>query len=353
MRVPHLRRGTTLTSPVSKKEYVVDELLAAGGFGAAYAARRGRRRVCLKITDDSASWHREAYMAELLHGHPRVIRVHEAFPVKRGGRMLYAIAMELACGAVADVIDGSPWRERRVVAQVRGLLTAVDHLHASGALHRDITPFNVYVVGDADMLKLGDFGIARHGPKKGVPANAFNPWFVDSKLFEGSRSRWTSTDDLWQVGQLVAVLLTGEVRAIQTREVKDLPCSDRLKLTVRRAIGEPAHRYPDAKAFAAGLRGSPLEFGRVRNLDGRTVSFSGPLGITHAEATKLARRAGARVIDSVSGALDVLVVGDDSPGWIAGSSGGVKILETMALRERGYPITMITARHFANVVGAR
>jgi serine/threonine protein kinase len=339
-----------LTSAVTSRKYVIEDVLAEGGFGTAYVARSGRRRVCLKITTDSLSWHREAYMAELLHGQPRVIQVHEAFPVYRGRRMMYAIAMELAFGAVADVIDGNPWPERRVVAQVRGLLKAVDHLHASGALHRDITPFNVYVVDD-NMLKLGDFGIARHGPKKGVPANAFNPWFVDDKLFEGSRRRWTITDDLWQIGQLIAVLLTGEIRAIHTSEVKSLPCSDSLKLTIRRAIGEPAHRYPDAKSFVAGLRGAPLEFGRLRSLEGRTVSFTGPLGISRAHATRLARRAGARVIDSPSGALDALVVGDDSPGWIAGTSGGIKILEVLALRERGYPITMITARQFGRIVG--
>ena len=350
-RLPRIRRGTALTSAVSNKTYVIEDVLAEGGFGTAYVARQGRRRVCLKVTADSMSWHREAYMAELLHGHPRVIQVHEAFPIYRGRRMLYAIAMELAFGAVADVVDGNPWSERHTVSQIRGLLKALDHLHAGGALHRDITPFNVYVTGADDMLKLGDFGIARHGPKKGVPANAFNPWFVDDELFEGSRVRWTITDDLWQVGQLIAVLLTGEIRAIHTREVKDLRCSDGLKLAIRRAIGEPAHRFPDAKALAAGLRGSALEFGRVRSLEGRTISFTGPLGIPRPQALKLARRAGARVIDSPSGALDVLVVGDDSPAWIAGTSGGIKILEVIALRERGYPITMITARQFGHLVG--
>lgn len=350
-RLPRIRRGATLTSPVSGRSYVIEDLLAEGGFGTAYVARRGGRRVCLKVTADSLSWHREAYMAELLQGDPRVIKVHESFPVNRGKRMLYAIAMELAFGAVADVVDGHPWPQRKVVAEVRGVLDAVDHLHASGALHRDITPFNVYVTGADDMLKLGDFGIARHGPKRGVPANAFNPWFVDSTLYEGSRQRWTLGDDLWQVGQLIPMLLTGEIRAIHSSEVKDLPCTDGLKLAVRRAIGEPALQYPDAKSFQAALGGTRLEFGRVRSLEGRTVLFTGPLGITHAEATRLARKAGARVITSVSGALDVLVVGDDSPRWIAGTSGGMKILETLALQERGYPITMITARHFGRVVG--
>ncbi len=350
------RKGTRLDSPVSGKTYVIENVLGAGGFGAAYCATTGDGdRVCVKVTDHSISWHREAYMAELLAGHPRVVEVHEAFPVIRRGTVSYAIAMELADGTLADAVaKGGQWSEHRVVSQLRGLLGAVDRLHASGALHRDITPANVFVCGPKSDLKLGDFGIARHGPKKGVPAGTFAPWFVDSDLYYESRTRWTVGDDLWQVGQLAAVLLTAELRPISTREVKDLPCSDGLKLAIRRAIGEPSHRYADARALGAAFGGTELEFGRLRSLKGRTVVFTGPLDVKRGEAKDLAEKAGARVLNQPSGAMDVLVVGSDSPLWIAGSSGGVKVLEALALRERGVPMTFINGMQFMRLVqGAR
>lgn len=49
--------------------------------------------------------------------------------------------------------------------------------------------------------------------------------------------------------------------------------------------------------------------------------------------------------------IDALVVDRSSPAWIAGTSGGVKTLELAVLRNRGYPIEMITARHFCRLVG--
>jgi serine/threonine-protein kinase len=350
------RIGSRLVSPVTGKQYTIDAVLGVGGFGRAYRAKLGRRHVCLKVTTDSASWHREAYIGELLDGHPRVVRLLEAFPLVRPGGIEYAIAMELAEGTVADAIEeDGPWSERRAVREVRGLLSAVARLHDSGAVHRDITPFNVFVCGPKRALKLGDFGIARHGAMgKGVRADAFAPWFVDTDIDWGSRQRWTFGDDLWQVGQIAVVLLTGELRPIRTREVKELDCSDGLKLAIRRAIGEPSQRFSGAQAMADALaHPHGLTFSRLSTLRGRTLVFTGPLPIRRAEAERRARKAGAAVLDEASGRMDVLVVGNESPRWIAGSSGGVKVLETMALQERGYPIKMITGHHFARLVGMR
>ena len=350
---PRLRSGDVIKSPVSGHTYRVQEKLGVGSFGAAYRVRDGNRDVCLKITDDTVSWHREAYMAELLDGHPRVVAVVEAFPVIRPRRLTYATVMELADGTVEDAVAGGPWPEKKVIAEIRGLLSAVAKLHDSGAVHRDITPFNVFLCGPKKRLKLGDFGIARHGSRKwGVAADEFAPWFADSKVYNGNQVRWTAADDLWQVGQIAAVLLTGEVAPIHTRQVRDLPCSDALKLAIRRAIGEPGQRFLDARAMSDALsRSTPLSFGSVRSLEDKTVVFTGPLLLMkRAQAVRLAVKAGARVLDQPSGAMDVLVVGSHTPSWIAGRYGGIKILETLALQERGYQITMVTGQQFCRLV---
>jgi len=49
---------------------------------------------------------------------------------------------------------GGSWTEKKVVHEVRGLLSAVGRLHDSGAVHRDITPFNVLTCGPKHTLKL-------------------------------------------------------------------------------------------------------------------------------------------------------------------------------------------------------
>ena len=355
-RIRPLRVGTTVISPITRSRYTVREELGRGGFGIAYRAQTGRRRqVCLKITNDSVSWHREAYMAELLRGHPRVVQVREAFPILRRGHVRYAVAMELAEGTVADLVEGNPMRQRRVIAQTAGLLTALARLHDSGAVHRDITPYNVFVCPPNETLKLGDFGIARHGfNRRPVRADAFAPWFVDTDLYRGSQTRWSISDDLWQLGQLAAVLLTGVVRPIATREVRDLPCGDSVKYAIRRAIGEPAYRFSDAAAMSAALRrDTPLSFAPVRTLADKTVVFTGSLGrdLIRQQAVTLATKAGAAVLPNPSGLMDVLVVGETSPNWFAGEAGGVKILQTISLQEQGYPIKMITGNRFRRLVG--
>jgi hypothetical protein len=229
------------------------------------------------------------------------------------------------------------------------LLGALDQLHRRGALHRDITPLNVFVCGDDRRLKLGDFGIAQHGPPHGVPADAFAPWFVDKSIKGGTRYRWTVRDDLWQVAQLLVVMLTGELKPIHTREVRALPCSDTVKAVVRLAIGEPRHRFPRAEAMAAAFRRPPTGFSRLRSLRGRTVVFTGPLRMRRAEAERLARASGAGVRARITAAVDIVVVGDRSPNWLA-TNRGLKLLEAEAMRDRGQRIALIRENQFLSLV---
>jgi serine/threonine protein kinase len=202
--VPTLRVAQRITSPASGLVYRIGQLLGTGGFGAAYScqAEGADDERCLKVTFEQASWHREAYMGELLRGHPRVVQIYETFPMLvRGRRLAYVVIMELAeHGTVADTIDSNgAWSEPKVIREIPALLGAVDQLHASGALHRDITPFNVFVCGSHRHLKLGDFGICTHGPPQGVKATAFAPWFVDSDVYwePESAGPWERISGRW------------------------------------------------------------------------------------------------------------------------------------------------------------
>src|SRR5262245_29005454 len=101
-----LKNGRRLESPFSGNRYEIARKLGQGGFGTTYLAyvisRSGNRheRVCLKVTEDQDSWHRESYFGELLRKEPRVIRLYESFPSEGsvGGSktMLYYLVSELA-----------------------------------------------------------------------------------------------------------------------------------------------------------------------------------------------------------------------------------------------------------------
>src|SRR5690349_15101877 len=132
-----------IKSPGTGVQYRLGELLGKGGFGSVWRCTSAGLEgpLCLKLTRDQESWVREAYMAHLLADHPRVVKIHETFPLLVDNRIAYAVVMELAeGGTVADVVqrDGA-WPEARAVSEIAKLLGAIDKLHLCGALHRDIT----------------------------------------------------------------------------------------------------------------------------------------------------------------------------------------------------------------------
>src|SRR5262249_30663772 len=147
-------------------------------------------------------------------------------------------------------------------------------------------------VTDAGTLKLGDFGIAGQalfGKKPQV--FAFNPYFVTAG-FDG-----TPPDDVFQMGQLLAWLLTGSAESTLTvsEANKKLTCDEVLKKVVLRAIGPKRARYVDAYEMVEALQGEPERTSNLRTLRDKTVVFTGPLSITRGDAALLVFQAGGKV----------------------------------------------------------
>src|SRR5690242_19861153 len=70
------RKQRVVTKLETETQYRLGDFLGAGGFGSVWmlaAPRRYAGRACIKLTRDQPSWHREAYLAELTAGHPRVL----------------------------------------------------------------------------------------------------------------------------------------------------------------------------------------------------------------------------------------------------------------------------------------
>ncbi len=227
-------------------------------------------------------------------------------------------------------------------------------LHRGQMLHRDLTPMNVFVC-DGRSLKLGDFGIVRHqSDRRGITAGTMNPLTAPSEILAGAAPMWQARDDVYQVGQLLGMLVKGDAQArIRTAEVRRLACSDHLKEIIYRCIGERRKRYQSAAEMIEALRNPPatLRAGVLRTLKGVHLAFTGILTKRRDEAVRAARRAGAVIHSSPSVRTTVVVRGRPNPLQAAGRDGGRKLLEVKRLREKGHRIRLLHETQFWRLVG--
>jgi serine/threonine protein kinase len=354
-----LERHDAVTSPETGLTYRIGQLLGQGGFGQVYLATRLGRSdtvpatVCIKVSPHIGGWLREAYFGQLLGEHPRAIRVFDTFPlVNRGGRTLYALALEYAADGDLSAFlsrNGRRWSETTVRREIAGILQVLGKLHRGQLLHRDLTPVNVFVC-EGRRLKLGDFGIVRsQTDHRGITVHTLNPHMAPSDIVDGAAPKWQARDDVYQVGQLIGMLVKGSAHArVRKHEVRAFDCSDHLKEVIYRCIAERSKRYESATELIEALANPPAELkvGRLRSLRGVHLTFTGILSVKRDEAARAARKAGATVHSGPSVRTSVVVRGQPNKLQAAGRDAGRKLLEIKRLREKGHRIVLLNEQQF-------
>jgi serine/threonine protein kinase len=355
--------GIVLSSTDTGAQYRIDRLLGEGGFGQVYLARRLGRSdrippiICIKVSERIDGWLREAYFGQVLDGERRAIRVYDQFPLMRAdGRPLYCLTLEYARhGDLSSFLQRTrkPWPETSARREIAGVLEVLGKLHRGHMLHRDLTPLNVFVC-DKHQLKLGDFGITRpQSDTRGITARTMNALTAPSDILAGAVPKWQARDDVYQVGQLLAMLVKGDAQSrIRTSDVRRLDCSDHLKEIIYRCIGERRKRYETANELIDALRTRPaaLKPGVLRSLKGAHIAFTGILTKTRKEAARAAKRAGAIIHSGPSARTNVVVRGRPNVLQAAGRDAGVKLMEIKRLREKGHRITLLNETQFWRLV---
>jgi serine/threonine protein kinase len=361
-----LSPAQVIASPETQLQYRIERLLGEGGFGQVYLATRlGRSAVvpevvCIKASLRIDGWLREAYFGQLLDGHPRAIRVFDRFPLMpANGEVLYCLTLEYARhGDLSTFLSNARkgWSEKLARREIAGILEVLGKLHRGQTLHRDLTPLNVFVC-DGRRLKLGDFGIVRQqSDTRGITARTMNALTAPSDILARAVPKWQARDDVYQVGQLLAMLIKGNARVrIRPHEVRRLSCTDHLKEIVYRCIGERRKRYESADEMIDALANPPaaLKAGVLLSLKGVHLTFTGILSKRRSEAIRAARRAGAIVHSGPSRLTTVIVRGRPNPLQAAGRDGGLKLMEIKRLREKGHRITLLDERRFWRLAVSR
>ena len=271
-------RDEVIVSPETTLRYRVDRLLGEGGFGQVYLSKKLGRSplapdvLCIKVSTRMDGWLREAHFGQLLHEHPRAIQIYDRFPAdaaRRHDAVLPGARVRAPRRSEhAPAPRGKGFTEAAARREIAGILEVLGKLHRGQMLHRDLTPINVFVC-DGRKLKLGDFGIARpQTDRRGVTARTLNPFAAPSDILAGTAPKWQARDDVYQVGQLLGMLIKGDARArVRTAEVRHLACSDHLKEIVHRCIGERRKRYESADHLIEALRNPPAALQGRRRCD--------------------------------------------------------------------------------------
>lgn len=260
-------------------DYEILGLIAAGGMGRVYRARRAdgsfEREVAVKVSAGSGIsaelLSRFAQEQSVLAGlnHPNICQLYDALVTDEGWP---CIVMELIDGeSIVDYCDRNDIGLRDRIRLLVDVVEAVAYAHSQLIVHRDIKPANV-LVSENGQVKLLDFGIAKlleseSGLTKSAP---MTPRYASPEQLLGQPV--TVASDIAQLGLLIYEVLTGEPlnpsetlasaiqRAADGRSLRvglergnDLP-REVLPIIEQCLRADPSDRYASASSLKADLQ---------------------------------------------------------------------------------------------------
>jgi serine/threonine protein kinase len=266
-------------------KYRLVRRIGAGGMGEVWVAvnRSTGAEVAVKmvsgagVRDDAAARFRHEARLGAMLSHRGLVRIFDLVDEvgevegRAGGGLV--LVMELLRGETLErhLKRRGPLPSREALAIAVRLLSALAHAHASGIVHRDVTPANVFLSVDPDghvTPKLLDFGIAKvpagnlhtlDGRALGTPRYMAPERIRNEAVLDGR-------SDLFSVGVVLYEMLTGacpfaaaspaaSLAAVLEVDVDPDPrIEPRVWMELRRALAKrPYERPASAEAMAEGL----------------------------------------------------------------------------------------------------
>ena len=288
-----LAPGTLLGNEAHPDRYIVGQKIGMGGFGIIYKAWDRRletmmaikefypsglvNRVVNSFTIILASQKREAeftygksrFMEEARHlakfnSHPNIVNVFEYF--EANGTAYFV--MEYLDGKTLDKIindenSGLPLRHEQCVSIALAVCSGLRSMHAAGILHRDISPNNIMVCENGEIIKLLDFGAARFPSGIEAPLRVVKPGFTPPEQYNEVDKQGPFTD-IYALGATLYYAMSGTVpeessdrkKADQLIPLEELnpDVPHHISVTIMRAMAiEPQYRLPAVDNFESGL----------------------------------------------------------------------------------------------------
>ncbi|HEY2910660.1 MAG TPA: serine/threonine-protein kinase [Gemmataceae bacterium] len=270
--------GSAETQLPTINGYRILGILGRGGMGTVYKALHLElnKTVALKIVHpgraDStlrARFEREFRSLAAIE-HPNIVPVYDAGAWQGFSYFTMRYVADGALSAHLSRFRADPEAGCKLMVKVA---RAVQHLHESGVLHRDLKPLNI-LIGEGDEPLVADFGLAKwidddsDMTVTGLPMGTRQYMSPEQTL--GSKSEYTAACDVWALGIVLYEVFAGhrpfgsedpvelytQIRSADPPAMADFnPAAPApLEAIARRCLAkDPRERYASAADLAADL----------------------------------------------------------------------------------------------------
>ncbi len=158
--------------------------------------------------------------------HPNVLGIHEFGKLESGEpyhvlpfmpanlpRLIGFDADEARAATMSELERPKSLPAAEVVRIMRQVLAGLDYLHANDVVHRDVKPANILLSArQGGQVKLCDFGMARIGGNRDIPAGAWigTPAYISPEQREDA-GRISDRADVYSAGVMAWRMLTGRL----------------------------------------------------------------------------------------------------------------------------------------------
>lgn len=144
--------------------------------------------------------------------HPNIISVVDVFDLP--AELLIVLEYVSGGDLLTRTLDAGSFPEAAAKFIVAQILEAVRYLHANSVAHRDLKPENILLLRpDSLVIKVTDFGLSRFISKESFMQTVCGTleYIAPEVLTSSSRDGYDSQVDLWSVGVIVYILLSGRM----------------------------------------------------------------------------------------------------------------------------------------------
>ncbi len=211
--------GTTIDG-----RYLVERVLGEGGMGLVYLGKHivlGKPLAVKVLRPDVSKdqeiitrFRQEAQSASSI-GNQHIIDISD-FGTLPDGSTYFVMEFLDGVDLTGAIEQSGQMASNRVVHIAKQLCTALGAAHENGIVHRDLKPDNVYLIkrgGDADFVKVLDFGIAKVGGSNSKLTRAGQvfgtPHYMSPEQCAGSGVDHRT--DIYAIGVMLYEMLTGDV----------------------------------------------------------------------------------------------------------------------------------------------